>query len=293
MENTTSIEMIIPTREAHISEKFMVRRVLPFRAHRMVGPFCFLDHMGPHKISAHHEADVLMHPHIGLSTLTYLFTGEINHHDSTGAFQTIRPGDVNWMTAGSGVTHSERIPLETAAKNPILHGLQAWVALPAEKEEMEPFFKHYKEHQIPTKEKNGVKISLVAGKALGLQSPVEVSSELFYLKIEFSKNSTFQGSFPQQESAFYLINGSVSIDDQTFSGPTMIVFRREAQIEIKSTQDSLGIMLGGAPMPEGRLMYWNFVATKKDLIEKAKLNWKEQRFPKVPGETEYVPLPTE
>lgn len=290
--DSNSISLRIPTRTAKISENFSVRRILPYRSKRSVGPFCFIDHMGPHTLHGDPSEDVLVHPHIGISTLTYLFEGHIDHRDSTGALQTIHPGDVNWMTAGSGIAHSERISKDNP-ENGILHGLQAWIALPKHLEETSPFFKHYASAQIPQTNNNGVQIYLIAGKAHGLESPVEVSSDLFYLDLNMESGSEYGGHFLNQEAAFYLVDGAVEIDQQIIEQPELIVFKENSEIKIKALKKTRAVLFGGTAFPEERYMFWNFVSSSKERLEKAKSDWKQQLFPKVPGETGYVPLPSE
>lgn len=288
---TGCIDLIIPPRMARISAQLSVRRILPYRLRRMVGPFCFLDHMGPHTLNGDDSADVGQHPHIGLSTLTYLFGGCITHRDSLGSMQPIRPGDVNWMTAGRGIVHSERIDPATLFEHPRLHGLQAWVALPAAQQECAPSFQHVAQEDVPQIAMPGVAVSLIAGSALGHESPVRVSSPLFYLKLAFVAGGSFAAVFPGQEAALYLVSGSVVIDDQTLVGPTMVVFRPDSPIRIDTIDDALGILLGGDPMPEGRSIFWNFVSTDKALIDRAADDWRHQRFAMVPGESGWIALP--
>ncbi len=289
--SATIIEQLIAPRIAKISDSFEVKRVLPYRAKRMIGPFCFLDHMGPHKLQKNDDADVLAHPHIGLSTVTYLFEGSLEHRDSTGAIQTIRPGDVNWMTAGKGVAHSERTIQSEITENSQLHGLQAWVALPKDLEECEPSFAHHPKKDLPVLNNSNFMLTLIVGKHDNLISPVLNFSNAYYAELKLNKNSTFVHIFAEDEIAFYLISGSIEIEGQLFSEPTLIIFKKNSTVRIHSHENSHGFFLGGQSMPEGRLIYWNFVASTQDLIDRAKTNWETQNFPKVPGETSFVPLP--
>jgi redox-sensitive bicupin YhaK (pirin superfamily) len=286
-----TIETVIVPREARIGASLTVKRVLPFRTRRLVGPFCFLDHMGPVGLSVGGDADVRPHPHIGLSTLTYLLEGQILHRDSLGNVQPIRPGDVNWMTAGQGIVHSERIPADFVAQSPVIHGLQAWVALPVGQEECAPSFVHYSAAQIPQFIQGGSRVSLIAGALSGHRSPVKTSSPLTYAKVEMSAGSEFEFQIAGQELGFYLLSGSVEIDGQSFASPTLVVFRLGASVRIVAKASTLGLVLGGEPLSERRLIYWNFVASRPELIESAKQRWRAQEFVKVPGETEFVPLP--
>lgn len=287
----TTIEQIITPRIAKISDNFTVKRVLPYRAKRMIGPFCFLDHMGPHNLQKNDDADVMVHPHIGLSTVTYLLEGSLEHRDSTGAIQKIRPGDVNWMTAGKGVAHSERTLQSEITESSQLHGLQAWVALPKNLEECEPSFTHHSSADLPVLNKNNYTLTLIVGMHDNLTSPVLNLSKAYYAELKLNKSSTFEHSFDEDEIAFYLISGNIEIEGQLFSEPTLIVFKKNSAISIHAHEKSHGFFMGGQSMPEGRLIYWNFVASTQDLIERAKNNWEAQSFPKVPGETSFVPLP--
>jgi len=280
---------------ATIGEQFPVGRVLPYRGGRGVGPFVFLDHMGPHEFPPGADADVGPHPHIGLSTLTYLLEGEIVHRDSIGSVQAITPGDVNWMTAGSGVSHSERIRPEIKAKGFRMHGFQAWVALPKEFEEIDPSFSHHSKSSLPFQEKGkeegGVKHTLIAGNALGMKSPVETYSRLFYVHSQLKAGSTLEFPTEGQEAAFYVIEGTVQVEDQTFTGPGLLHFKQGVEIKIDAKTDAQGLLLGGDPLPEHRRIWWNFVSSSPERLEVAKKKWREQTFPKIPGEMTFIPLP--
>ena len=285
------IDMIIEPRVARISADLTVRRILPYKTKRSVGPLCFLDHMGPHKINLSQKVDVLPHPHIGLSTMTYLFAGQFIHRDSLGNKQIIRPGEVNWMTAGKGIVHSERIPAEGVAENPILHGLQAWLALPKEQEQCEPSFVHYSKNQLPYFEKDGVSFSLAAGTIDQYVSPLKTTSSFLYAKLQFIKDSFFTYETKNQETAFYLVEGSVEIESQIFNSSQLIIFKKHSLIKIRSHGNTLGVFFGGETLVEKPLMDWNFVATRKELIEAAKQKWRLQQFPSIPEEVEFIPLP--
>lgn len=285
----SNIETIIQPREAKIGAAFSVKRILPFRSRRMVGPFCFLDHMGPHTLNSNTSLDVLPHPHIGLSTVTYLFSGQILHRDSLGTQQLIQPGDVNWMKAGKGIVHSERIPQEM--QNHEMHGLQAWVALPLHEEQSDPSFSHHPVKTLPSIHLHGVNLSLIAGTLFGQTSPVQIEWPLFYAKLDLSSGSNFQLNPESHESAFYLVSGKVKIGDSILSEPALVVFKPQTEPVIQALSPSIGMLLGGKPLPEPRHIFWNFVASQKELIEHAKAKWKKQEFQKIPGESEFVPLP--
>lgn len=287
-----SIELVIPIREVPLIGGMNVRRILPYRAKRSVGPFTFLDEMGPFEIPPGDQShgDVPPHPHIGLSTVTYLFEGEVLHRDSLGSKQSILPGDVNWMTAGKGIVHSERMPDHVRQNGGMLHGLQAWVALPTDKEEKEPSFVHHPQETLPSFELNGVHCHLIAGEALGRKSPVQTDSKLFYFSLRMSEGKKFAFDPAQQESALYLVKGKIKTDGQTFTAPAMLVFKPNELIEVDAIEDSLAVMFGGESLGE-RHIYWNFVSSSQERIEAAKLRWRNQEFPMVPGETEFVPLP--
>jgi len=287
----SNIHLIIEERPSDIGN-FLVGRLLPFREKRMVGPFTFIDHMGPAAMTGDENLDVPPHPHIGLSTLTYLFEGSVMHKDSLGTAIEITPGQVNWMTAGAGIVHSERTPDYQRGKDKSLHGLQIWVALPKHLEEMEPSFYHASEEELPSWEENGVSFKLIAGEVLGHQSPVPVYSPLYFIEIKTTERKTVSiGKSLFGESALYILEGSVESEGNSF-GPKQILIAKDSNLcEFELTENSTVYIFGGEAFPEERLIYWNFVASTKELIEQAKENWKAQNFPKVPGETEFVPLP--
>lgn len=294
MEETAmspSLKQWLPPHRAEISPGFFVGRILPFRGGQGVGPFVFLDHMGPHTIPIGQGADVAPHPHIGLSTLTYLFDGEIEHRDSLGSVQRILPGDVNWMTAGSGVVHSERSPAESRDRPRPFHGAQAWVALPVEFEEVSPSFEHVEADRLPVFERDGVRHVLAAGEAFGLRSPVKAFSRLFYAHSEIAAGSRLVFDPEGQEAAFFLVSGEAEVDGETYAGPGLLHFDVGVRVEIIAKSACSGLLLGGDPLVEHRRIWWNFVSTRPERIEEAKRRWKEREFPKVPGETEFIPLP--
>jgi len=284
------IELTIHPREADIGG-LKVRRLLPWRERRMVGPFIFLDHMGPASFTDGQGIDVLPHPHIGLSTVTYLFEGDVVHKDTLGSNQHIRPGDINLMTAGRGIAHSERTGPETRSHPHCIHGLQSWVALPTEQEEQAPEFLHYKHENIPEIREDGVILKVAAGEAYGVKSPVKTSSPLFYVDTFLNAGSTLEIPQAYAERALYLIEGSLRIGGQTISAPLLPVFS-PGKVVIEALTPAHVILLGGDPLSEPRYIWWNFVSSSKDRIEQAKEDWKAQKFGKIPGdEKEFVPLP--
>lgn len=287
----SNINLIIEERAANIGN-FMVGRLLPFRQKRAVGPFVYIDHMGPAKMSERDNLDVLPHPHIGLSTLTFLFEGAIMHRDSMGNEIEIKPGAVNWMTAGKGVVHSERTPdyLRGSTKN--LHGLQIWVALPKHLEETTPSFHHVEAKDIPQWQHNGVSFKLIAGKAFGKTSPVPVHSNLYFIEIKSKTTQTISiGDDLFGESALYILEGEIRSDGNTYE-PKQILIAKDAKLcEFEITANSKVYIFGGEVFPEERFINWNFVSSSKERLQQAKDDWIAQRFPKVPGETEFVPYP--
>ncbi len=287
----SNINLIIEERPSDIGN-FLVGRLLPFREKRMVGPFAFIDHMGPAALSDHENLDVGPHPHIGLSTLTYLFEGAVMHRDSLGSAVEITPGQVNWMTSGKGIVHSERTPEHLRHTDKFLHGLQIWVALPKHLEEIQPSFAHFEADEIPAWRENGVDFKLIAGEALGHKSPVPVYSPLYFIEL---KNTTPQtvsiGKGLFGESALYILEGSIENDGHSY-GPKQLLVAKEASLcEFTMAENTTLYIFGGEPFAEPRHIYWNFVASSPEKIEEAKERWLKQEFPKVPGETGFVPLP--
>lgn len=287
----SNIQLIIEERAANIGN-FMVGRLLPFREKRMVGPFAFIDHMGPARLNDHENLDIGPHPHIGLSTLTYLFEGNIAHKDSLGTDMEIKPGEVNWMTAGKGIVHSERTPAYLRHSDKMLHGLQIWVALPKALEQMEPSFSHVVEQDLPTWQQDGVAMKLIAGEAFGKRSPVPVYSPLYFIEIKSTAKQTLNlGHYLYGESAIYILEGSVHSEGHTYEPRHLMVARDHQLCEFEIGDHSTIYIFGGEPFPEERYIDWNFVSSDKTLIEKARQDWLAQTFPKVPGETGFVPLP--
>jgi redox-sensitive bicupin YhaK (pirin superfamily) len=271
---------------------FAVRRALPSARTRMVGPFIFFDHFGPAEFRAGAGLDVRPHPHIGLSTVTYLFDGEIMHRDSLGTAMAIRPGEVNWMTAGRGIVHSERTgPDKRAAGGPI-HGLQMWVALPSAKEEMEPEFAHHATDEFPVVTDTGKTVRVVVGSLYGARSPVPTVHETMFGDVHLRAGVAVPLEAGHDERAIYVLDGEIEITGDRFAGGQLLVFKPGDVVTVTAVRDSHFVMIGGAPMDGPRHIWWNFVSSRKDRIEQAKAEWKVGHFQKVPGdEIEFIPLP--
>ena len=286
------IELVIDQRRKDLGG-FEVGRVLPFAKKRMVGPFVFLDHMGPAAFTAGQGIDVRPHPHIGLSTVTYLFDGQIFHQDSLGYEQAIRPGEVNWMTAGRGIVHSERTEAPLRARGQAMHGMQAWVALPVENEEDDPAFFHHGQDDLPTYEYGGLWARLIAGSAFGATANVKTHSPMFYVHWELQPGVT--GGLPSEhrERAAFVARGTIEVAGREFSGGEMIVFTEGSDPKITARTQATVMLLGGEPLGH-RYIWWNLVSHSMDRIEQAKADWKAGRMPLPPGDdTEFIPLPEE
>ena len=290
-----TIETVVVTRVRDLVDGFKVRRVLPSARRRMVGPFIFLDQMGPEILSAGRGLDVAPHPHIGLATVTYLFNGELLHRDSLGTAQPIRPGEVNWMSAGRGIAHSERTPLELRAAGSDLFGIQSWVALPLRHEEDAPAFAHHDAGELPFVEGEGKRVRLIAGSLYGARSPVETLSEMFYADAELDAGARLHVPSEQEERAAYVVEGAVALsgDGGTFEAGQLMVFRPGAEVTLEAHASSTArvMLLGGEPSDGRRHIWWNFVSSSSERIEQAKEDWKAGRFAPVPEETEFIPLP--
>jgi redox-sensitive bicupin YhaK (pirin superfamily) len=274
---------------------FKVRRALPSAQRQMVGPFIFLDHFGPVVFRAGAAPNVRPHPHIGLATLTYLLEGEIVHRDSLGSVEAIRPGDVNWMTAGSGIVHSERPPANVQAQGGSIFGQQIWVALPKAMEEMQPGFSNHGKETLPRLDTHGASLTVVAGKALGQRSPVPVYSDLMYVDAVLKAGAHLQIPSEHIERAVFVVSGEIEVMGQigTFGDEQLVVFKPGAEIVLQARRDTHLMLVGGEPFAEPRHIYWNFVSSSKDRIEQAKDDWRHARFPEIAGETEFIPLPAE
>ena len=288
-----ALESVIMPRTRDLGDGFEVRRALPSSQRRMVGPFVFFDQMGPVTLQAGSGLDVRPHPHIGLATVTYLFDGEILHRDSLGNAQPIRPGAVNWMTAGRGIVHSERTPPELRASQSSLFGIQTWVALPKGREEMEPGFAHHGADALPVIEGEGKRLRLIAGSLYGERAPVEVFSEMFYADATLSGAARLNLPAEHEERAAWVAEGRIEVGGDVFDAGRMLVFRPGEAVAIKALDPARLILFGGEAM-EARHLWWNFVSSSTARIERAKADWKAGRFGKVPGdETEFIPLPEE
>jgi len=288
-----ALDLVIvpPTRD--LGDDFQVRRALPSTQRRMVGPFVFLDEMGPATFAPGRGLDVRPHPHIGLATVTYLQQGEILHRDSVGSVQPIRPGDVNWMTAGSGIVHSERTPPEVRAAGSTLAGLQCWVALPQRDEECAPSFVHVGADALPTVEGDGATARIIAGEFFGRRSPVPTLSPLFYVELQLAPGARLEIPADYAEQAIYVVEGRLDLgaDGQHEPG-RLLVLKPHAKITLAAPDGPVRVMLlGGEPMDGPRYLSWNFVASSAERIEQAKRDWRDRRFAAVPGETEFIPLP--
>lgn len=285
------VEMVIIPRTSDIGG-FEVRRSLPFRKKRLVGPFIFWDQMGPGELLSGQGMDVKPHPHIGLSTVTYLFDGTVDHRDSLGTYQRIKAGDVNLMTAGAGIVHSERTG-EDIRKTPTkVFGIQSWLAQPQTHERGAPEFSHTDVNDLPLFDDRGVRGRLILGEFQGLKSPVPTQWSTLYVDVSLQSGARITIPKTAEERAIYPLSGTIEISGTQYEGQQMIVLRPGCDVDVLAKSDGRLMILGGAAMDGPRYIYWNFVSSSKETLEQAKLDWKEQRFPKVPGDDkEFVPLP--
>jgi len=286
-------DLVIDARKAAISVQLEVRRILPFRLRRMVGPFIFMDHAGPVQQSPQtvHSLDVLPHPHIGLSTVSYLFDGQVTHRDSLGVEQIIKPGEVNWMTAGRGIAHSERFEDPAVLANGGFEMIQTWVALPEKDEEDSPTFDNYKPDQLPVFTDKGIWMRLIAGNAYGLNNDVKTHSPLFYLHIVLEPGARFNLPKEHSERGVYIVKGSVETEGYVYKDGQMLVYNKGADPVITAQVKTTVMLLGGEPLGE-RFIWWNFVSSRKERIEQAKEDWKQGRIILPPNDNkEFVPLP--
>ena len=286
------IDLVIDQRRRDIGG-FEVGRVLPFAKRRMVGPFVFFDHMGPLELAgpAPRSMDVRPHPHIGLSTVTYLFAGEMRHQDSLGSDLAVRPGEVNWMTAGRGISHSERFDGPLREHGGLLHGIQAWVALPTALEETDPAFAHHGPEDLPAFESGGLQGRLIAGKAFGAEAKVRTSSPMFYVHWELQPGARAGLPAEYPERAAYVARGKVEVDGHAYGVGQMLVFAPGETVEIAAQEPSSVMLLGGEPLGE-RFLFWNFVSSSKDRLEQAKADWKAGRWALPPNDRDdIIPLP--
>jgi redox-sensitive bicupin YhaK (pirin superfamily) len=286
------VETVIVPPVRDLGDGFTVRRALPSVGHRMVGPFVFFDRMGPVDLAPGQGLDVRPHPHIGLATVTYVLQGEILHRDSLGSVQPIRPGAVNWMTAGRGIVHSERTAPEVRAAGGTLSALQIWVALPEAHEETDPAFVHHPAETIPAFDGEGIQGRLVVGAGEGVRSPVETFSDMLYADVVMAPGARYPVPRLPEERAFYVLSGTAGIAGRTESFPTgeLVVLKPGADLVVDAPQGARIVLFGGEPLGP-RHLYWNFVSSSKDRIEQAKADWRAGRFAGVPGETDFIPLP--
>jgi redox-sensitive bicupin YhaK (pirin superfamily) len=287
------LDIVIEARKASISHGMDVKRILPFRMRRMVGPFIFMDHAGPVSVpaSALSNLDVLPHPHIGLSTVSYLLGGQVTHRDSLGVQQVIRPGEVNWMTAGRGIAHSERFEDPSLLAGSTLEMIQTWVALPEKDEEAAPSFNNYTPEQLPVYTDNGLWMRLIAGEAYGLKSNVKTSSPLFYLHAVLAQGARFGLPKEHSERGIYIVKGSIEVNSVGYSEGQMLVFTKGSDPIVIATKETTLMLLGGEPVGE-RYIWWNFVSSRKERIEEAKEDWKQGRIILPPNDNkEFIPLP--
>ena len=286
------IESVIVPRARDLGG-FEVRRALPAAERQMVGPFIFFDQFGPVLMRAGQGIDVRPHPHIGLATVTWLFDGSIYHRDSLGSQQPIAPGELNWMTAGRGIVHSERTDAAELARDRQVFGIQSWVALPKAVEDTAPAFEHVAMERLPLIEDRGVAVRVVAGSVYGATSPVKTHSDLFYADVQLAAGSVLPLPADHEERGIYVAEGAVVIADQSFAAGRLLVFRPGDAISVKAQTDARIMLLGGEPMDGPRHIWWNFVSSSKDKIEAAKDDWKRGRFAIVPGdETDFIQLPS-
>ena len=294
-EKNSFLETVIITRVRDLVGGFKVRRALPSARRRMVGPFIFLDQMGPEVLRSGSGLDVAPHPHIGLATVTYLFEGELLHRDSLGSVQPIRPGEVNWMTAGRGIAHSERTPREMRQAGSKLFGIQSWVALPERYEESNPVFVHHGAGDLPIIEGEGKRVRLIAGTLYGAQSRVQTLSDMFYADATLKSGAVIRLPAEYEERAVYVVEGAIILasGEESFGEGQLLVLKPGEAISLKAQGPSAArvMLLGGEPMDGPRHIWWNFVSSSKGRIEQAKEDWKSGRFAPVPDETEFIPLP--
>ncbi|MGV3666837.1 MAG: pirin family protein [Leptospira bouyouniensis] len=274
-----------------LGDNFIIRRVLPALEKRSVGPFVFFDHFGPVPVVTGEELVVRAHPHIGLATITFLYDGVITHRDSLAIQMDIRPNETNWMVAGNGIVHSERSKFDP--KYEVLEGIQTWIALPKEKETTNPSFQHLSESEIPIKKEKGLTFRLLGGKFLGLISNAVVHSPLFYadIDVKMEADAVEWNLSSEEEAGLYVSRGAIESGGESYTMGSMVLFEKGSKVTFKAKQNSRLMLLGGEPLKEKRHLYWNFVATDQSLIDEAKERWAKDEFPKVPGETDRIPLP--
>jgi redox-sensitive bicupin YhaK (pirin superfamily) len=285
------ISEILQAHTKDLGDGFEVRRLLPAVTRRTIGPFIFFDHMGPVRFNPGQAVDVRPHPHIGLATVTYLFEGALMHRDSLGFVQRIAPGDVNWMTAGHGIVHSERSPDDERNTARSLHGVQVWIALPETHEQTEPAFTHHPGNTLPLVEWPGATLRLIAGNGWGLRAPVQTFSPMFYAAIETGSSTQIELPGEYAERAIYVVDGDVNVAGRRIEPHTVAIFEEDAPVTVSTGGTARILAFGGTPLDGERHISWNFVASSRALIDDARARWREQQFPAVPGETEFIPLP--
>jgi redox-sensitive bicupin YhaK (pirin superfamily) len=281
---------VIGSRETDLGG-FVVRRVLPAAGRQMVGPFIFFDHLGPTQFLPGAGIDVRPHPHIALATVTYLFAGSLEHRDSLGTVREIHPGDVNWMSAGQGIAHSERTPKAARVAGEYVHGIQSWVALPDGQEDGEPSFMHHPAATLPTRATDGIELTVIAGEAFGLRSPVVTLWPTVYLHALFAHGATLDVAPDYGERAVYVVQGELAVGEMTVTAGQIAILEPGEITRLRALGDARAMILGGDEFPTPRYIWWNFVASSHERIEEAKQRWQRREFPAVPGETEYIPLP--
>jgi hypothetical protein len=286
-----ALELVVVPRVRDLGDGFEVRRALPSEKRQMVGPFIFFDQMGPAQFLAGHGLDVRPHPHIGLATVTYLFDGRVMHRDSEGNALEITPGAMNLMTAGRGITHSERTPANARRGGDGLFGIQSWIALPEEHEEIEPSFQHFDAADLPVVDTEGLWARVVAGSVFGEHSRVGMFSDWFYAEVVLESGRTAPLDPDYEERAIYVVEGEVAIAGECFEAPRLLVFRPGDRIAVRAKKRTRLMFLGGSALEGPRYIWWNFVSSRRERIEQAKEEWKSGRFTPVPEETEFIPLP--
>ena len=285
------IETVIVPRSVDLGD-FQVRRALPSDKRQMVGPFIFFDQFGPAEFLTGHGVDVRPHPHIGLATVTYMFEGEIDHRDSLGNYQTIRPGEVNWMTAGRGIAHSERTGTELRAAGSKLYGIQTWIALPRDDEEADPDFSHHGREELPFIEENGARVRLIVGSLYGQRAPSHTFSDMFYADVALEAGARLPVDASHEERSVYTLSGEIEIAGNVFGPGQLLIFRPGDALAIHARSASRLTLQGGAAMDGPRHLWWNFVSSSEQRIEQAKADWRAKRFAIIPGdEEEFIPLP--
>jgi redox-sensitive bicupin YhaK (pirin superfamily) len=285
------LDAVIVPRVRDLGDGFMVRRALPAMERRSVGPFVFFDQMGPVALEPGKGLDVRPHPHIGLATVTYLFEGEILHRDSLGTVQPIRPGDVNWMTAGRGIAHSERTPPELRAAGSRISGIQLWVGLPSGDEEMAPGFVHVGAAELPVMQEERMRLRVILGDWEGERSPVQTRSPMLYADAQLDAGARLALPAEYAERAAYVVQGAVEHDGKVFAAGELLVFRALADADVTAKAHARVLFLGGEPLDGPRFLWWNFVSSRKERLARAAEDWRAQRFAAVPGEIEFIPLP--